>query len=454
MRTAAPSLPQNRKIQLPSRGQAGFTFSVLLLINILNYMDRTILPAVLPHLQREFQLTNTQSGLLGSSFLLVYGLATLPLGVWADKGTRKNIIAICVGIWSIATAFAGFTTTFVQLLAARTFLGIGEAGYAPASLSLIGDFFPPGQRGRILSIWSASNLFGTAFGLILGGIIADKLGWRWAFYLVGIPGLIAAFLIWRAHEPRRGVFDALEDTTAEDITHGHIGKDFVSVVRQLLRIPTYWVLVAAFVFSFFIIGSAQFWIPSYLANDFHLTASQAGTISGGVLAGSSLIGTLVGGWLADTLQRRRPEGRMIVSTVAFLVGAPLTLLALSLHTLIPFIVVFILAILCLSLCLGPLNAILQDILTPQMRATGVGLVLLLAHLLGDAASPSIIGVLADYLSLGTALIITAPACLFIAGILCLFGLKTVAKDMNAMQEALAGRRREEARRRAKKRTQK
>jgi MFS family permease len=439
IKTAIPS-PQQSRHELPGRKQAGFTFSILLLINVLNYMDRTILPAVLPHLQKAFSLTNTEAGLLGSSFLLIYGLTTLPLGVWADRGIRKNIIAICAGVWSIATAFAGFTRNFAQLLITRTFLGIGEAGYAPASLSLIGDFFPPGQRGRILSIWSVSNLLGTALGMILGGIVADKFGWRWAFYMVGVPGLIAAFLIWRTHEPQRGAFDTTADyvNNATTTGHGNIGKDFLTNAQRLLRIPTYWVLLVAFVFSFFIIGAAQFWIPSYLAGAFHLTASLAGTISGGVLAGSSLVGTLLGGWAADALQRRLPQGRMIISTVAFLVGSPLTLLALSLHTLIPFISIFVLAIICLSLCLGPLNAILQDIITPVMRATGVGLIMLVAHLLGDAASPSIIGIIADHLSLGTALLVTAPLCLFIAGLVCLLGLKTVASDMQAMQAALTG----------------
>jgi MFS transporter, Spinster family, sphingosine-1-phosphate transporter len=439
MKTVIPSPPpQQSRHELSDRKQAGFTFSSLLLINVLNYMDRTILPAVLPHLQKEFHLTNTESGLLGSSFLLIYGLTTLPLGVWADRGIRKNIIALCVGVWSIATAFAGFTSNFAQLLITRTFLGIGEAGYAPASLSLIGDFFPQRLRGRVLSIWSVSNLLGTALGLILGGIVADKFGWRWAFYMVSIPGLITAFLIWRTHEPKRGAFDTIAINANNNTTsHSSIGKDFLINAQTLLHIPTYWVLLVAFVFSFFIIGAAQFWIPSYIAKTFQLTASQAGTISGGVLAGSSLIGTLLGGWAADALQRRLPQGRMIVSTVAFLVGSPLTLLALSLHTLIPFTITFILAIICLSLCLGPLNAILQDIITPVMRATGVGLVMLIAHLLGDAASPSVIGMIADNFSLGTALLVTAPLCLFIAGLVCLLGLKTVANDMQAMQEALA-----------------
>ncbi|HEY5001535.1 MAG TPA: MFS transporter, partial [Ktedonobacteraceae bacterium] len=306
---------------------------------------------------------------------------------------------------------------------------------APASLSMIGDLFPREQRGRILSLWSIGNLIGTALGLILGGIIADKFGWRWAFYIVGIPGMIAAFFIWRAAEPRRGVFDRAngsEDDTAH--VHGSIGKDFWEVAQKILKIPTYWVLLGAFVFSFFTIGSAQTWITTYLVRAFHLSISKAGTYSGLTLLIGSLVGTLIGGWLADFLQRRFPQGRMAVATFAFLVGAPITLVALTMHSLGPFLGFFIAAILCLSLALGPLNAILQDVIAPEIRSTATGLVLLMAHLLGDASAPLLVGVLADRISLGTALLVTAPTCLFIAGIVCLIGLKTVANDMRAMRK--------------------
>ena len=453
MTIATSSPTANRKQNRPSRTQAGFAFGIVLLINILNYMDRTILPAVLPHLQKDFQLSNTEAGLLGSSFLLIYAIAALPLGMWADRGVRKNIVAICAGIWSIATALAGFTQNFIQLFITRAVLGIGEAGYAPASLSLIGDLFPKEQRGRILSIWAISNLIGTALGLTLGGIVADKLGWRWAFYMVGIPGLIAAFFIWRAHEPPRGVFDRSEDE-AEEQTEQSIGEhtasrpknitqwaaDLGRTLRHFLHIPTYWVLLVAFIFSFFITGAAQFWIPVYLTKAFQLSAAQAGSLAGGTLAGGSLLGALIGGWLADMLQQRRPQGRMLVSMSAFLLGAPLTLIALSLHQLIPFIIIFAFAIISLSLCLGPLNAIIQDVITPEMRATGLGLILLLAHLFGDVTSTTVIGILADHFTLATALRITAPICLLIAGLVCIIGVRTVAKDMQTMQKTLESKR--------------
>lgn len=435
MTTTTPS-PVENKTRQPTRNQAWFSFIVLLLINVLNYADRSVLSAVLPNIQADLHATDTEMGLLASAFLFIYALTTLPLGIWADRSSRKNIVALCVGVWSVATTLAGFTKTFVQLFIARSVLGIGEAGYAPASLSMLGDYFPKELRGRILSIWSIGNLIGTAIGLILGGLIAEKFGWRWAFYVVGIPGLITAFLIWRATEPERGAFDHEGTDNVVADTHGSLGKNFWQSVSKLFKIPTYWILLGAFIFSFFTIGSAQVWIPTYFVRAFHLSLGQAGAISGGVLAGGSLVGTLLGGWLADYLQSRFLQGRMLVSVIAFLVGAPIVFIALTLHSMGAFIAVFIVAIVCLSMCLGPLNAIIQDVITPEVRSTAIGLVLLLAHLLGDAASPSIIGAISQQSSLGTALITTAPACLLIAGIICLFGLKTVARDMRAMQTQL------------------
>ncbi len=439
-----------RRKQAPprvSRGQARFAFTILFIINILNYADRYVLPAILPKIQQDLGLNNTELGLLGSSFLLVYALATLPIGIWADRGIRKNIVALCVGIWSVATMLAGFTRNFIQLFSLRAVLGIGEAGYGPASLSLLGDLFPKGQRGRILSYWSSGTLIGAAIGFTLGGLVAQAFGWRWAFYLVGIPGLIAAFLAWRLSEPERGVFDhdeaegVLEAGIPEEeedvpVVHGSLGNNFRSAVKHLLKIPTYWTLVAGLVFSFFTIGGTSFWLPTYFVDTFKLSVARAGAISGAVLVCSGLVGTLLGGWLADAAQRRRPEGRLFVAMLGFLLGAPLVLIALFLHSLPLFLAVFILAGIALNFCTGPLNAVIQDVIRPDLRATAVGLSLLLAHLLGDAAAPTIIGALADRITLATALIVTAPLFLFLAGLVCLLGLRYVARDMLNMQKRL------------------
>jgi MFS transporter, Spinster family, sphingosine-1-phosphate transporter len=438
----AKTTSKEKGSRLPSAGQARFAFSILFLVNILNYADRYVLPAILPKIadpKLGLGLTSFEQGLLGSSFLVVYGIATLPLGVWADRGVRKNIVSICVGIWSVATVMAGFTRNFIQIFSVRAVLGIGEAGYAPASLSLLGDFFSKEKRGRILSYWSSGTLIGAAIGFTFGGLIADAFGWRYAFFFVGVPGLICAFLAWRILEPRRGAYESEEESTDEipaEAVHGSIGKDFWGTVQKLRSIPTYWILVGALVFSFFTIGGTSFWLPSYLVNAFGLKVGQAGVISGAVLVSSGLVGTVVGGWLADFAQRRRQEGRLFVATLGFLIGAPLVLIALFIHVLPLFIAVFIFAAISLNFCTGPLNAVIQDVIAPEMRATALGLSLLLAHLLGDAAAPSVIGAIANNLSLGTALTLTAPTFLFLAGLVCLLGLRTVARDMLNMQKHL------------------
>jgi MFS transporter, Spinster family, sphingosine-1-phosphate transporter len=439
MSTVTPSEATAKISTRPTRGQARFAFTILLIINILNYADRYVLPAILPKIQADLGLTPLQEGLLGSSFLLVYALATLPLGVWADRSIRKNIVALCVAIWSVATVLAGLTRNFLQLFSVRAVLGIGEAGYAPASLSLLGDFFSKEKRSRILSYWSAGTLIGAAIGFTVGGFVADAFGWRYAFFIVGIPGLIAAFLAWRMLEPRRGAFENAEGSTNEaDSVHGNIGKDFWGSVKKLRYISTYWTLVGALVFSFFTIGGTSFWLPTYFVDTFHLSVGRAGVISGAVLVGSGLIGTVAGGWLADFAQRRRPEGRLLIATLGFLLGAPLVLIALLIHTLPLFIAVFVIAAISLNFCTGPLNAVIQDVITPALRATAIGLALLLAHLLGDAAAPFVIGAIANNVSLGLALTVTAPTFLLLAGLVCLLGLRTVARDMNRMQAQLRG----------------
>jgi MFS family permease len=439
MRTTAPLESKNKTRFRPTIGQARFAFTILFIINVLNYADRYVLPAILPKIQADMGLTLFQEGLIGSSFLFVYAIATLPLGVWADRGIRKNIVAICVGIWSFATVLAGFTANFLQLLSVRSILGIGEAGYAPASLSLLGDFFSKEKRGRILSYWSSGTLVGAAIGFTLGGLVADTFGWRYAFFLVGLPGLIAAYLAWRMHEPVRGAFDNAEGSERDTETvheHGSFGKGFRESLMKLRNIPTYWTLVAALVFSFFTIGGTSYWLPTYVVHSFHLSVGTAGLISGAVLVGSGLIGTVAGGWLADLVQRRRPEGRLLVAACGFLIGAPLVLVALLIHNLPLFAAVFIIAAISLNFCTGPLNAVIQDVITPVLRATAVGLSLLLAHLLGDAAAPFVIGAIANNTSLGIALTATAPTFLFLAGLACLVGLRTVARDMQRMQTQL------------------
>ncbi|WP_322481272.1 MFS transporter [Thermogemmatispora sp.] len=445
--TAVTPASRGQRLRRPTRAEARFALAVLLAINMLNYADRYILPAILPRVQHDLGISDFEAGLLNSAFLLVYGLTTLPLGIWADRTLRKHIVSLCVGLWSLATAVTGLTRNFLQLFITRSILGIGEAGYAPASLSLLGDYFPRAQRGRVLSYWAAATLIGSALGFVLGGLIADTLGWRWAFYVVGLPGLVAAFLAWRMYEPARGTFEeggTQEGSAAASPTvvaegHASLSGDFWRQAGTILGIPTYWVLLGALICSFFTIGGTSAWLPTYLFLDFHLKLSQAGLLAGALLVGSGLVGTVVGGWLADRAQRRFAQGRLLVATVGFLVGAPLASLALLFHQLPFFVATLFLAGVALNFCTGPLNAVIQDVVLPEIRATALGLALLLAHLLGDASAPALIGLLKEHSSLHLALLSTAPTTLLLAGLICLVGLRTVARDMQRMQHTLEER---------------
>jgi MFS family permease len=277
----------------------------------------------------------------------------------------------------------------------------------------------------VLAFWSSGTLIGAAIGFTCGGMIAEHFGWRWAFYMVGIPGLICALLAWRLAEPARGA----SESAAAPLEHTVPVKNIRQTLAKLSTIRTYWVIIGAMVFSFFTVGGTSFWLPTYIVDSFKLTVGTAGLLSGVVLVVSGLAGTLIGGWLADTLQKRMPQGRLLVAAGSLLLGAPLVLIALFIHILWLFVLVFILAGITLNCCTGPLNAVVQDVIAPNMRSTAIGLALLLAHLLGDAAAPFAIGGLAGVSSLWLAMIVTAPTSLFIAGLVCLGGLPSVQNDM-------------------------
>src|SRR2546422_8522732 len=171
------------------RGYARYVLAVMVGINFLNYLDRYILPAVATKIQGEFHLTDSEVGLLGSAFLLVYAVATIPFGIWADRGVRKTVVGVGVTIWSLATLFTGLARNYLQLFVARAVLGVGEASYYPAGTSLLGDHFRKEGRARAMSIWAAGTAVGIAVGFAGGGILGSRPGWRAAVYITRLRGL-------------------------------------------------------------------------------------------------------------------------------------------------------------------------------------------------------------------------------------------------------------------------
>src|SRR5262245_22301334 len=199
------------------RRAAYYGLAVVTLLNFLNYIDRFILAAVLPQMQKDLGLTNTQAGLLATAFLLAYFLTSPIFGALGDRGSRTRLMAIGVSLWSLATAATGVMRTFGQLMFARSFVGVGEAAYATISPALLSDYFPRSLRGRAFAIFYVAIPVGAAVGYLLGGLIEPALGWRAAFYVVGLPGIVMSLLALTLADPPRGSMDEAPAAEAQPV---------------------------------------------------------------------------------------------------------------------------------------------------------------------------------------------------------------------------------------------
>jgi MFS family permease len=408
-------------------------------INFLNYMDRWVASSAATPIEKEFHLTDAQFGLIGTAFLLVYAIAALPFGYWGDRGVRKTVIGVGVTIWSLATLFTGFARTYFHLFLSRAIVGVGEASYYPAGTSLLSDFFPKEQRGRVMAIWNGGATIGIAVGFAGGAYIAEKYGWRTAFYFAAIPGLLFAVLAFAFREPLRG--SAEREGPALRKTNDINLRKFV----DLIRIPTLRATIIAQTLLFFVLASNAFWLPSVLQRHFGMTQTSAGVLAGGVIVAGGLIGTLAGGWLSDRRSRTHPTAPLEVGIVGFLLGAVLITIALlspmNIGPIPVFVPVFLATVVCLYLYAGPFTAISQNVVSPGLRASAVTLTLLVAHVLGDSHSTFDVGKLSDLLggNLQGALLITSPTLLVLAAIAAATGLRTVKRDTDAMEEEWAAR---------------
>ncbi|OLB96149.1 MAG: hypothetical protein AUI15_14650 [Actinobacteria bacterium 13_2_20CM_2_66_6] len=427
-----------------ARGYARYVLGLMVAINLLNYMDRWVAASAGPSIEKDLGISDPQFGLLGTAFLLVYAIAALPFGYWADRGTRKHVIAVGVAIWSVATLFTGFARTFAQLFISRAVVGVGEAGYYPAGTSLLSDYFPKEQRSRVAAIWGAGSTVGIAIGFAGGGFIAEKYGWPKAFFVAAIPGLILAALAFQLREPLRG---------AVEHTGPAVVKTAEASLKQfalLMRIPTLRATIISQTLLFFVLASNAFWLPTLLQRRFDLKPGGAGLLAGAVIVVGGLIGTLAGGWIADRRARTTPTAHLEVGIAGFLAGAVLVTLAilspLNIRPIPVFVPVFLLAVISLYLYAGPFTALSQNVVSPGLRASAVTTLLLVSHIFGDSHSTYDVGQISDWLggNLQAALLITSPTLLVLAAVAAATGLRTVKGDIEKMELEWATKQAEQA----------
>jgi MFS transporter, Spinster family, sphingosine-1-phosphate transporter len=410
-----------------------YVLGLMVGINFLNYMDRWVGSAVAPLIQAEFGLNDFSIGLLGSAFTLIYSIGILPFGIWADRGVRKNVIGIGVAIWSLATLLTGLTTNFVQLFLTRAVLGIGEASYYPAGTSLLGDYFPRQKRAMAMSIWSAGSTAGIAAGFAGGALIADAFGWRTAFYVTAAPGLLFAILAFKLREPLRGAAEQVGPKVA------HARDASLKAMVDLWRIPTMRWTILSQTAVYFALGANAYWLPTVLTRRFDMSVSAAGTVAGAVIVVGGLIGTLMGGWLADWRRKRSPAADVEVSAVGFVGSAVFVVIALVAPFVI-FLPAFLLSVLCLTLFTGPYTAVQQNVVVPTLRASAVTISLLISHVFGDSYAPAAVGLLSDALgSLQQALLVVSPTVLLLGAAFAGLAMRTVHPDTVKMEQSWAAR---------------
>ena len=438
-----------------------YVFWVMFAINFLNILDRNVFAGAANIIGKELGFGLAGIGTLGTAFIIINTLGTLPLGIWADRGNRKNIVAVCVAIWSLATAATAFANTFLTMLLARAILGIGEAGYYPAGTALLSDYFSRSTRARIMSWWNIAPLVGILVGFVVGGVIAGLYfgSWRLAFIFTGIPGLIFAFLAWRLREPRRNEADEeaaalVPETPIEGVMDAAhvVPKGIFAQFRSLLRIKSLVVLIIMQIFAYFSLGAALLFLPTYLQqkDTFGLSSGVAALLAGGVIVLGGGAGTIVGGHMADVLNRRHPGARIFVCGLGFLVCAPSFALAVTIHSFAVFIFFFFLTAALIQIYNGPSTAATQDVVPSALRASAVAISILFVHLLGDAFAPQLVGILAQLFDpthgqhflksvagndLRLAFLVTCVPTLAIAGLVGIFGARWMKDDIAAAERA-------------------
>ncbi len=413
-----------------SNGRRGAQKALLLLlaINLCNYIDRYVLAAVEPSIRRAFFAIDdpnamAMTGALAPAFLATYMIAAPALGWLADRFSRWLVVGVCVILWSFATAASGFATTFFALLLTRVFVGIGEGGYGPAAPTILADYFPVEKRGRIMAIFCAAIPVGSALGYVLGGVINAQLGWRWAFYIVAIPGLILGLLCFLQTDPR-----ARDGLRAERKRAGK--EDYLS----LLRTRSFVFNCAAQTAMTFALGGLAFWMPAYLI--FRKQPAEVAVPGfGAVTVVAGLLSTLLGGFLADRLQKRFTGSYFLVSGAGMIAAFPFFIA--TIYTPFPWAwICLFLAVFFVFLNTGPSNAALANVAPPKIRATAFALNILIIHLFGDAFSPPLLGFVAGRSSMNVAFFIVSIAAL-ISGIIWLMGMKFLAHDTAAAGTATA-----------------
>jgi len=372
-------------------GKRAYILFILVVVYTFNFIDRQIVGILAVPIKADLNLTDTELGLMGGlAFALFYTGLGIPVALLADRFSRTWIMTGALTIWSAMTAACGLATNFWQLFAARLGVGVGEAGGVAPAYSLIADYFPPSQRARALSIYSFGIPIGSAVGIVFGGVIASMISWRWAFFIVGVAGiLIAPIFRLTLKEPVRGQYDRQREQEP--------APGLMKILRKLLKKPSFWLLALGASCSSMMGYGMFFWLPSFFVRSFDMTLLNASLAFGAVLLVGGVAGIWAGGWLGDRFGHGNKAQFARIPAFAFLGTIPFYLVAiLSPTPLVTFIVLLVPTALGLA-WLGPVISTIQHLVRPDMRAAASAIFLFINNLIGIGIGTYAIGAVSDLL---------------------------------------------------------
>ncbi len=407
-----------------------YALSVLTLMNFLNYIDRQALPAVAPAMQRELGLTDTELGAMEAALLLSFTILAPLFGRLGDRYSRTRLMATAAVVWSIATGVTAWvdrspvlppalqlhlpffgvlalSSLALGLCCVRAIVGVGESSYSTITPTLIADYFPLKRRATALGVFQAAIPMGFALGYVLGAVLAHYFGWRLAFMIVGLPGLIVSIFVWKLSEPQRGAHDAPPDKQTTGA--GQDRPSWWHTTRQIFMTRDWLLSTAGYTALTFVLGAFATWATLMLARDKHMSETGAAVVLGVVSLVAGAAGTFGGGWIADRIVAKRRNGYFLVCAMSSLLGVIPAVIALVTHRLMFFLPAIFFAVVLLFVNNAPFHAILVNSVPPAIRASAMALNIVVIHACGDVISRFGVGKLSDSLAGGNATLIAGLA---------------------------------------------
>lgn len=371
-----------------------YVVGILAVVYAVNVMDRALVNILQEEIKRDLHLTDSQLGMLtGLSFAVFYATLAVPIARFADRSNRVFVLCVCLVLWSLMTAGCGIATGFVTLLLFRMGVGVGEAGGYPPSAAALSDYFSKDRRATALAIFGLGAPIGSTFGLFAAGMLHDLVGWRGAFVVAGLIGLLLAPLVlFTVREPQRGVSDEGEETVA-----GAPAPSLLQVATVLWRLKAIRYLYLANMFHGFALYAHGSWMPPFYARTFGMHTSQIAFWLG-LLSIFGAVGTFAGGVLADRLGKRDPRWRIWILALASMIMTPLAIAQFLAPSWELSLVFAIGPALLLTFFVAPTIALGQTLVLPHMRATTAAIMLMMYNIFGLGLGPLFVGVLSDYLT--------------------------------------------------------